>query len=118
MNESFLTSVIITCGKKVLSSAPCDFAKLVDCRHDEADTRMSTHASDGAQRGMKKIVIRTVEKDVVVLGVSLALLIGCEGLFFAFDTASTYLYLDAIAVAQALGENKYMALPAFHALPG
>jgi hypothetical protein len=77
---------------------------------------MFVHASDGAQRGMKKILIRTVDTDVVVIGISLALMIGCERLWSAFGTGSTYRYLDATAMAHALGEDKCMALPAFHAL--
>ena len=59
-----------------------------------------------------------MDTDVLVLGISLALIIGCERLWLAFGTGSTYRYLDVIAMAQALGEDKCMALPAFHALTG
>lgn len=70
--------VIITHGEKVLSSAPCDLAGLMDCTHEEADTSMFMHASDGAQHGMEKILLRTVDMDVVVISTSLAQKIDCE----------------------------------------
>ena len=38
-----------------------------ECNHEEADTRMYVHALDGAQHGMSKILLKTVDTDVVVL---------------------------------------------------
>ena len=101
-----------------MSSAICDSEGLMGCTHEEADTRMFVHALDGARHGMKKILLRTVDTDVVALSISLAQKIGCECLWLAFGTGTTYRYLDATAMAQALGNNKCTALPAFHALTG
>ena len=41
--------VIVTRDDEVLSSAPCDLARLTRCTHEEANTRMFVHASDGAE---------------------------------------------------------------------
>ena len=44
--------------------------------------------------------------------------IGCDCLWFAFGTGTipTFRYLDATAMAQALGDAKCGGIPAFHAL--
>ena len=80
---------------------------------------MFVHATDGAEHEMKKILI-SVDTDVVVIGISMAQKIGCDCLWFAFGTGTspTFRYLDATAMAQALGDAKCGGLPAFHALTG
>ena len=67
---------------------------------------------------MNKILLRTVDTDVVVIGISMAQKIGCDCLWFAFGTGTTFRYLDATAMAQALGDAKCGGLPASHALTG
>ena len=66
MDEEFPGLVIVTRDDEVLSSAPCDLAGLMRCTHEEADTRMFIHATDGAEHGMNKIFLRTIDTDVVV----------------------------------------------------
>ena len=61
MDEEFPRLVIVTRDYEVLSTAPCDLARLMSCTHEEADTRMFVHASDGAEHGMNKILPRTVD---------------------------------------------------------
>ena len=84
MDEEFPGQVIVTRDNEVLSSVPCDLAGLMSCTHEEADTRMFVHATDGAGHGMNKILLRTVGTDVVVIGISMAQKIGCDSLWFAF----------------------------------
>ena len=55
--------VIVTRDYEVLSTTPCDIARLMSCTHEEADTRMFVHASYGAEHGMNKIP-RTVDTNV------------------------------------------------------
>ena len=71
VDEQFPGLVIVTRDDDVLSSAPCDLAGLMSCTHEEADTRTSVHASDGAEHGMNKILLRTVDSDIVVIGISM-----------------------------------------------
>ena len=110
--------VIVTDGEQVLSSAPYNNVGLMNCDHEEADTRMFLHAAEGARHGMKKIMLRTVDTDVVVISISLAKKIGCDSLWLAFGTGTTFRYFDATAMAHSLGDDKCSALPAFHALTG
>ena len=60
--------MIVTHDDEVLSSAPCDLAGLMSCIYEEADTRMSVHATYGAEHGKNNILRRTVDTDVVVIG--------------------------------------------------
>ena len=86
--------MIVTRDDEVLSSAPfpcatLDLAGLMSCTYEEADTRMSVHATDGA------------------------------GSHFVLQLANhPFRYLDATAMAQALGDAKCGGLPAFRALTG
>ena len=111
MDEEFPGQVIVTRDDEVLSTVPCDLAGLMSCTHEEADTRMFVHATDGAEHG---------DTYVVVIGISMARKIGCDCLWFAFGTGTspTFRYLDATAMAQALGDAKCGGLPAFLALAG
>ena len=52
---------------QVLCSIPRNLDGLSPCTHEEADTRLLLHAADCAQHGHKKIMLRTVDTDVVVL---------------------------------------------------
>ena len=78
----------------------------MSCTHEEADTRIIVHASDGAEHGMNKILLRTVDTDVVAIGISMARKIGCDCLWFACGTGTRFRYLDATAMAQALDDAK------------
>ena len=42
---------------------------LAPCSQEEADTRLFLHLADAVQKGSKKVTIRTVDTDVVVLAV-------------------------------------------------
>ena len=120
VDEEFPGQVIVTRDDEVLSSAPSDLAGLMSCTHEEADTRIFVHATDGAEHGMNNILLRTVDTAVFVIGIRIAQKIGCDCLWFAFSTGTspTFRYLDATAMAQALGNAKCGGLPAFRALTG
>ena len=65
--------VITTKGKEILCTlARNNTGNLAPCTHGEADTRMILHAADAVQEGHRKIVLRTVDTDVLVLAIPLA----------------------------------------------
>ena len=65
--------LVITDGEKVCSKPPLsDLSSLAPCTHEEADSRMLLHASHAARHVHHKIMIRTVDTDVVLLAVSVA----------------------------------------------
>ncbi len=54
----------------MLCSDKADLDFLTQCTHKEADTRMILHVFDEASRQCDKIMIRTVDTDVVVLAIA------------------------------------------------
>ena len=64
----------------------------------------------------KKIIIRIVDNDVVVLAISVVEEIKVEELWVAFGTGKHFRYAAAHAIASSLGADKSRALPAFHAV--
>ena len=118
VHENFPGLVIITRGEKVLSSTPCDLEGLMDCTHEEADTRMFVHATGGVQHGLKKILLRDFATDVEVISISLALNFCCQSLWLVFGAGNSFRFIDATTIAQSLGDDKCLALSSFHALTG
>ena len=44
--------------------------QLPPCTQEEADTRIFLHVSDTAKHGYRKVIIRTVDSDVLVLAIA------------------------------------------------
>ena len=65
-----------------------------------------------------KIPIRTVDTDVVVLAVTSAQRLNITELWIAFGARKNFLYLPAHEMASALGLNRFVTLPMFHAFTG
>jgi len=110
-----------TNGDTILCSASeTNRQHLEPCSHEEADSRIMLHVADQVRQGHKRILIRTVDSDVVVLAVATAqqLQSDLEELWIAFGTARHYRYLSAHAMCQALGPDKSRVLPLFHAFTG
>ena len=61
-----------TADVDVTSASMIDKAGLAPCNHEEADTRIFVHARHASLNGMKKILIRTVDTDVVILAIAFA----------------------------------------------
>ena len=92
---------------------------LSPCNHEEADTRMILHVNHATHHGHHKIMIRTVDTDVVVLAVSVVKDLGQETeLWLAFGTGKNFRYIAAHEIAVGLGPQKAKALPMFHSLTG
>ena len=63
---------------------------LAPCSQEEADSRIFVHVKDMAQNGHAKVMICTVDTDVVVIAVAKFLQIGLEELWVAFGTGKNY----------------------------
>eukprot|EP00057_Strongylocentrotus_purpuratus_P010110 XP_011664584.1 PREDICTED: uncharacterized protein LOC105438459 [Strongylocentrotus purpuratus] len=55
----------VTSGTSVITRGDCE--PMEDCTHEEADTRIIVHLQHAAERGSKKIVIRTVDTDIIAI---------------------------------------------------
>ena len=60
--------MIATHEKSVLSNQNIDQSILALCHPEEQDTRMFLYTFNGSNAGTEKIMIRTVDTDVVVIG--------------------------------------------------
>ncbi|KAG7164213.1 hypothetical protein Hamer_G014357 [Homarus americanus] len=113
--------LVVTDKKQVLTVPPRkDTANLAPCNHEEADTRMMVHAADALECGHRRILIRTVDTDVVILAVALANERSevLDELWLTFGTGKDQRYIAAHQIAKALGLEKSRALPVIHAITG
>lgn len=105
-----------TYGEYVLSSPRRD--GLMQCSHEEADTRILLHALDASQCGYRKILIRTIDTDIVVLAVSEVKDMDIDEMWIAFGMGKHYRFLPVHDIAVQLEADKCRALPMFHAITG
>ena len=71
------------------------------------------HITDAAERGFNKILVRTVDTDVVVLAVATVQEIGIIEIWVAFGTGKDLRYVPAHEISASLGPRKSLALPVF-----
>ena len=61
-----LATIVATIGSKIVSNSSLEKLNIELCNQEEADTRLLLHVLDGANSGIKKVSIITVDTDVVV----------------------------------------------------
>ena len=66
-NETVVCAHDDTC---ISNNGDLDLSNVKPCNHDEADTRIFLQVKDMAKQGHRKMFIRTVDTDVLVLAVS------------------------------------------------
>ena len=79
---------------------------------------MLLHVEDAATHGYTKVLICTVDTDVVVLAVTAAGRLNIDELWVAFGTGKNFRFLAAHEMAIALGPEKCQGLPFFHTFTG
>ena len=110
--------VFTTLQVDVLCTNRQDVSSLAPCMHEEADTRMLLHLEDAVYQGHNKLSIRTVDTDVVVLAITAAQRLNISELWVSFGVGKNFRHLAAREIARALGPNRCVALPMFHAFTG
>ncbi len=112
------SQIIATHHKDVLCTQPRNTTGLAPCTQEEADTRIFLHVSDATNHGYRKLMIRTVDSDVLVLAIAAVQQLTIDELWVAFGTGKSFRYLPAHEMATALGPAKSAALPFLHAFTG
>ena len=110
--------VVSTYSQEVKASSARDLCTISPCFQEEADTRMLLHAADCFKDVHKRVMIKTVDTDVLVIAVSLFHKIGAEKLWLEFSTGKHTRYISVHGIVHALGTEKAESLIAFHALTG
>jgi len=112
--------IYITNGTTVVSRGTSHV--MSDCTHEEADSRIVFHIVHALQHGAKKVQVRTVDTDVLVILVGhffdlLELQPDLE-LCVAFGVGKNFCVHSINAISVSLGERIARALPVFHAFSG
>ena len=79
--------IVTTNGNEVLCIPPQDTNSLAPCNHEELDTRIFVHLADADTKDFNKVLLHTVDTDVVVLAVAAAARINVQELWVAFGAA-------------------------------
>lgn len=84
-----------------------DTQRLAPCNHEEADTRMIVHMADAVNQDCTRVMIRTVDTDVVVLAVaSVQQLPELEELWIHIGTGKHHQFLPCHEIANTLGKKR------------
>ena len=110
--------IIATVEENVVSSGDVPLSLQSACDHEEADTRMLLHAMDASQCGMRTVLLRTVDTDVVVLSIACFPELRLDQLWIAFGAGKYLRYLPIHEISHILGPERSTVLPLFHAFTG
>ena len=110
--------LVSTYYEDVVSSSNVDKLGLAPCNHEEADSRIILHVAHGSRHGHTKILIRTVDSDVLVLAIAHFHMLALDELWVALGVGKHFKYIPVHQVANQLGVESCKALPFFHALTG
>jgi hypothetical protein len=96
---------------------------MIDCTHEEADTRVVVHIIHAIQaEEAKTILVRTVDTDVLVILVgqihNLKVIQPELDLWLAFGMGRNFRFISVNSICDVLGEPRSTSLPVFHALTG
>ena len=105
--------LVMTDGQGVICLPTRDTHNLAPCNHEEADTRMMVHIVDSVSQGYDKILVRTVDTDVVVLTVAMCQKLHISEICVAFGTGKCMRYVAVHEIARSLGPEKSLALRVF-----
>ena len=95
--------IVVTLGHNFASSSSITSSPVTisPCNQEEADTRLILHAYHAACASYKKISIRTVDTDVLVLAVSFRHRIPCDELWITFGMGKRFRYIPVHEIAKS-----------------
>ncbi|CAC5391196.1 unnamed protein product [Mytilus coruscus] len=76
------------------------------------------HVADAVRDGFKKINIKTVDTDVIVIAISVFKNTEADEIWIAFATGKHFRYIPIHDIAQSLGPLQSRIIPTFHAFTG
>ena len=112
------STIVATVSDRVVSNIAIDTTNLGECNHEEADTRLLLHAYDAFLNGFKKILIITVDTDVVVIALHHFTKLNVEELWIEFGAGKSRRFIPIHVYAKKLGEKLCNGLTFWHALTG
>ena len=110
--------VIITAGEGVKSNF--FHFNMSACSHEEADTRIMIHLLNAIELGSRKVNIRTVDSDVIIIliGKFFEIKDKIEDVCVTFGTGKNLVHYSIRRIYNELGDSKSKAFLFFHAFRG
>ena len=111
--------IIATDEASVLSSSQdVTLDTISPCIQEEADTRVILHVKDAIEKGYSRVMIKTVDTDIVVIAISFFSRLQPEEFWVAFGTGNNHRFIAIHEIANSLSPSMCSALPMFHAMTG
>ena len=97
-----------------------DLTSMAPCNHEEVDTHVFLHATNSNENGHQRVVVRTIDTDVLVLAISTfdKLQSFVEEPWLDFGAGKNRESYPVHDIYEELGKAKAMGLPFFHAFTG
>ena len=103
--------ILTTFKTEILCNSNLPQSNLSPCSHEEADARMILHLADAAKAGYNRILVRTVDTDVVVLAVCYYYTVPASEIWITFGTGKHLRYIGVGGVGGGLTSlQKHSAL--------
>ena len=90
----------------MLSRSPVETEGITACNHEEVDSRIVIHVKHASARGLKKVLLRTVDTDVVLLAVAYAKQLELHELWIAFGVGNRFRYLLIHKISNCLTQQQ------------
>lgn len=104
-------------GQCIIQPSPWTESNITPCNHEGADSRIFVHAADCAKQGISKILVSSVDSDVVVLAVRCPSELDVQ-IWVAYGKGKSLTYIAAHDITNSIGPQKSLAIPFFHAITG
>lgn len=95
-----------------------DMRLLSPCSREEADTRVILLTKDAADTGYKKILIRTVDSNIIVLCIGHIGSMELHELWVAYRVGKHFCYVPVHYIVSSHGAEVAIAMLVFHAFTG
>ena len=108
-----------TSAQNVLSSTcQAELSNLTPCSQEEADTRLILHAAYAVAQSKRRVSVRSVDTDVVVLAATFFSQMKPDEMWIAFSTRKNFRFIPIHEIVSSLTPKIRSSLLAFHAFTG
>ncbi|RXN30245.1 Venom prothrombin activator pseutarin-C non-catalytic subunit [Labeo rohita] len=113
--------VVVTKGEQALSNKPISLEGLSPCNHEEADSRIFTHALHATKQQIKSVLIKACDTDILVVAVNVFATLqdaGLEKIWIEFGQGQSIRWLPIHDMVVNLGPENSSGMLFFHAFTG
>ena len=110
--------VVSTCENTVVANHALNSDMLSPSNHEEADTRIFLHVAHATTCRTRKLMIKTVDTDVVVLAIHLFQQLGLSELWIVFGVGRNAKFIPCHQIAGDMSSAICNGLTFFHAVSG